>query len=156
MPGPRTLAIVALLAASALCVATVEIRTHETGDAYYRFLLWNLILAWVPLVLAMGAYGRARRRVDLAVGVLLGSLHPLQQLGRAPAPDPRRRGRQRRASGRTGTDGRGAITGARSTRPWIGSHLRPTSSCPRVRMRVRVRLRGEHFVAVCCNLEHNR
>ena len=71
MPGRRTLAIVALLAASALCVATVEIRTHETGDAYYRFLVWNLILAWVPLVLAMGAYGRARRRVDLTVAVLL-------------------------------------------------------------------------------------
>jgi uncharacterized membrane protein len=71
MPGRRTLAIVALVAASALCVATVEIRTHETGDAYYRFLVWNLILAWVPLVLAMGAYGRARRRVDLTVAVLL-------------------------------------------------------------------------------------
>jgi uncharacterized membrane protein len=71
MPGRRTLAIVALLAASALCVATVEIRTHETGDAYYRFLVWNLILAWVPLVLAMGAYGRARRHVDLTVAVLL-------------------------------------------------------------------------------------
>jgi uncharacterized membrane protein len=71
MPGRRTLAIVALLAVSALCVATVEIRTHETGDAYYRFLVWNLILAWVPLVLAMGAYGRARRRVDLTVAVLL-------------------------------------------------------------------------------------
>jgi uncharacterized membrane protein len=71
MPGRRMLAIVALLAVSALCVATVEIRTHETGDAYYRFLIWNLILAWVPLVLAMGAYGRARRRVDLTVAVLL-------------------------------------------------------------------------------------
>jgi uncharacterized membrane protein len=71
MPGRRTLAIVALLAASALCVATVELRTHETGDAYYRFLVWNLILAWVPLVLAMAAYGRARRRVDLTVAVLL-------------------------------------------------------------------------------------
>ena len=71
MPGRRTLAIVALLAASALRVATVEIRTHETGDAYYRFLVWNLILAWVPLVLAMGAYGRARRYVELTVAVLL-------------------------------------------------------------------------------------
>ena len=71
MPGRRTLAIVALLAVSALCVATMEIRTHETGDAYYRFLVWNLILAWVPLVLAMVAYGRARRRVDLTVAVLL-------------------------------------------------------------------------------------
>jgi uncharacterized membrane protein len=71
MLGRRTLAIVALLAASALCVALVEIRTHETGDAYYRFLVWNLILAWVPLVLAVAAYARARRRVDLLVAALL-------------------------------------------------------------------------------------
>jgi uncharacterized membrane protein len=71
MTGRRTLAIVALLAASALCVTTVEIRTHETGDAYYRFLVWNLILAWVPLALAIAAYSRARSRVDLPVAVLL-------------------------------------------------------------------------------------
>jgi uncharacterized membrane protein len=67
----RALAIVALLAASALCVATVEIRTHETGDAYYRFLVWNLILAWVPLLFAIGAYARARRIIDVRVAVLL-------------------------------------------------------------------------------------
>lgn len=71
MFGRRTLAIVALLAASALCVALVEIRTHETGDPYYRFLVWNLILAWVPLALAVAAYARARRRVDLLVAALL-------------------------------------------------------------------------------------
>ncbi len=71
MPGRRTLTIVALLAASALCVATVEIRTHETGDSYYRFLVWNLILAWIPLGFAIAAYSRARRRVDALVWVLL-------------------------------------------------------------------------------------
>jgi uncharacterized membrane protein len=71
MPGRRTLAIVALLAASALCVALVEIRTHETDDSYYRFLVWNLILAWVPLGFAVAAYSRARRRVDALVWVLL-------------------------------------------------------------------------------------
>jgi len=71
MPGRRTLAIVTLLASSALCVATVQIRTHETGDPYYRFLVWNLILAWVPLVFAIAAYARARRRVDPLVAVLL-------------------------------------------------------------------------------------
>jgi uncharacterized membrane protein len=71
MNGRRMLAIVVLLAASALCVATVEIRTHETGDSYYRFLVWNLILAWVPLVFAIAAYARARRHVDLSVAVLL-------------------------------------------------------------------------------------
>lgn len=71
MLGRRTLAIVALLAASALCVALVAIRTQETGDPYYRFLVWNLILAWVPLVLAIAAYARARRRVDPLVAALL-------------------------------------------------------------------------------------
>jgi len=71
MPGRRTLAIVTLLASSALCVATVQIRTHETGDPYYRFLVWNLILAWVPLVFAIAAYARARRGVDPLVAVLL-------------------------------------------------------------------------------------
>ncbi len=71
MVGRRLLAIVVLVAASALCVATVELRTHETGDAYYRFLVWNLILAWVPLVLAVAAYARARRRIDAIVAVLL-------------------------------------------------------------------------------------
>ena len=71
MTRQRTLAIVALLASSALCVATVEIRTHETGDPYYRFLVWNLILAWVPLAFAIAAYARARGRIDLLVAVLL-------------------------------------------------------------------------------------
>ncbi len=71
MPRRSLLAIVALLAASAMSVATVEFRTHETGDAYYRFLIWNLMLAWVPLLFAIAAYSRARRRVDLSVGVLL-------------------------------------------------------------------------------------
>ena len=71
MPGRRTLAIVSLLAASALCVALVEIRTHETGDSYYRFLDWNLVLAWVPLVLAIAAYARARRGDDVVVTALL-------------------------------------------------------------------------------------
>jgi uncharacterized membrane protein len=71
MTGRRTLAIAVLLAASGLCVVTVEIRTHETGDPYYRFLIWNLVLAWVPLVFAVAAYARARRRVDAVVVVLL-------------------------------------------------------------------------------------
>ena len=71
MLGRRALALLSLLAASALCVAIQEVRTEETGDPYYRFLLWNLFLAWIPLALAIGAYSRARRRVDALVWVSL-------------------------------------------------------------------------------------
>jgi uncharacterized membrane protein len=64
------LAIPALLLASALCVATVEYRGHHTGSDNYRFLVWNLFLAWVPFVFALGAYLLARRRSGPAVVVL--------------------------------------------------------------------------------------
>lgn len=64
-------AVFALLAASILCLALLQVRVHETGDPYYRFLIWNLTLAWVPFVLAAAAYVRARRRVDVFVWALL-------------------------------------------------------------------------------------
>jgi uncharacterized membrane protein len=69
----RTLTIPALLAASALCVATVAVREHHSGSNFYGFLVWNLVLAWVPLVLALAAYASARRRATaatVAFGVL--------------------------------------------------------------------------------------
>jgi len=69
----RALAIPALLAASAFCVATVAWREHHTGSDFYRFLIWNLVLAWVPLVLALAAYASARRRasgVTVAFGLM--------------------------------------------------------------------------------------
>jgi uncharacterized membrane protein len=69
----RALTIPALLAVSALCVATVKFRSHHTGDPYYDFLVWNLTLAWVPFVLALAAYATARRKggpVTIALGVL--------------------------------------------------------------------------------------
>jgi uncharacterized membrane protein len=71
MARRRILAPLTLVAASLLCVATVVVRTHETGDPYFRFLLWNLILAWVPLLFAIGAYVRARAHLDLGVVLLL-------------------------------------------------------------------------------------
>jgi len=64
------LAIPALLLASALCVATVEYRGHHTGSDYYRFLVWNLFLAWVPFTFALGAYLLARKQSGLGVVVL--------------------------------------------------------------------------------------
>jgi len=65
----RALTIPALLAASALCVATVEFRGHHTGDPYYRFLIWNLVLAWAPFAFALAAYAGARRGGGSAVVV---------------------------------------------------------------------------------------
>ena len=67
----RALAIVGLFAASVLCVGLLELRIHETGDGYYRFLVWNLFLAWVPLALAAVAYSRSRRGVDPLTSALL-------------------------------------------------------------------------------------
>ena len=72
MHGRRALAIVALLAASVLCVGLLELRIRETGDGFYRFLVWNLFLAWVPLAFAVAAYARSRRGVDpLTVALLV-------------------------------------------------------------------------------------
>jgi uncharacterized membrane protein len=71
MHARRAFAIAGLLAASVLCVALQELRVHETGDGYYRFLVWNLFLAWVPLVLAAAASVRSRRRLDTLTAALL-------------------------------------------------------------------------------------
>jgi uncharacterized membrane protein len=65
------LTILALGAASALCVALVEYRIHHTGNSLYQFLVWNLFLAWVPLGIALAAFHRARSRVDIVAGGLL-------------------------------------------------------------------------------------
>jgi uncharacterized membrane protein len=64
----RALTLLALAAASALCVATVEYRSRHIGDPYYRFLIWNLGLAWVPLLLALLSSACARRRFSVLAG----------------------------------------------------------------------------------------
>ena len=61
--------IAALAAASALSVAALLVGIHETGSSFYRFLVWNLFLAWVPLGAALACHALARRRVyAVAVG----------------------------------------------------------------------------------------
>ena len=71
MHARRALAIFALLAASVLCIGLLELRIRETGDGFYRFLVWNLFLAWVPLAFAAAAYARSRRGADPLVAALL-------------------------------------------------------------------------------------
>jgi uncharacterized membrane protein len=66
------LLLAALLAASAWCVVLLEVRKHEFGAVGYPYLVWNLTLAWIPLLLAVllvVSYGRRHPAVELvAVG----------------------------------------------------------------------------------------
>lgn len=57
----RVTTIFAFVLASGLCGALLLARTVETGSSSYRFLVWNLILAWVPFVLALALYDTNRR-----------------------------------------------------------------------------------------------
>ena len=63
--------LAALAGASVLSLATLELRTRHTGDGFYRFLAWNLFLAWVPLAFATAAYLRARGAHTVSTVVLL-------------------------------------------------------------------------------------
>lgn len=61
--------VAALAAASALSVAALLVEIHQTGNSFYRFLVWNLFLAWVPLAAAFACAAFARRRFHgLALG----------------------------------------------------------------------------------------
>ena len=68
------LPLVALLAASAWCVLLLAVRKHEFGAAGYPYLVWNLTLAWIPMLLAIllvSSYARRRSAFELlAVGAL--------------------------------------------------------------------------------------
>jgi uncharacterized membrane protein len=66
-----SLIVFALLAASAVSVGTLAVRIHETGSLHYLFLVWNLFLAWVPLVAAYFAFVLARRGAGVLAGVLV-------------------------------------------------------------------------------------
>ncbi len=70
MRDRRTLPVLALAAASMLCIATVDYRSRHTGDSFYRFLIWNLGLAWIPLALAFIASACARHRLRWLTGGL--------------------------------------------------------------------------------------
>jgi uncharacterized membrane protein len=57
------------MAASALSVAALLVEIHESGSSFYRFLVWNLFLAWVPVSAALVCQAFARRRTyGFAIG----------------------------------------------------------------------------------------
>jgi uncharacterized membrane protein len=65
-PNERLLVLAGLGGASALCLGVELYREHHYGAYDFRFLVWNLILAWVPLVLALVVYDAYRRDWTLA------------------------------------------------------------------------------------------
>jgi uncharacterized membrane protein len=57
----RLVVLGGLGAASAICLGLELVREHRYSAFDFRFLLWNLTLAWIPLLLALLAYDRSRR-----------------------------------------------------------------------------------------------
>ncbi len=79
----RLAALVALAALSAFAVAAVCVRVLYTGTPGYLNLVWNLVLAWVPFVVALVVYDGYRRRVG-ALPLLAGGAVWLLFLPNAP------------------------------------------------------------------------
>jgi uncharacterized membrane protein len=61
----RLIVLAGLGVASALCLGLELYREHHYGAFGFRFLIWNLILAWMPLLLALLVYDRFRRGTPL-------------------------------------------------------------------------------------------
>ncbi len=64
----RLASLLGLFAGSLFCIALVVVRNVHTGDTNFRYLIWNLFLAWIPFALAVFVYDRWRRR---RTGILL-------------------------------------------------------------------------------------
>lgn len=60
IPKPGRIWLLGLLALSAVCVAALGVRVWLTGSLRYGFLGWNLFLAWLPYLAALGATALAR------------------------------------------------------------------------------------------------
>lgn len=62
-----------LVGLSVASLALLALRMLIQGDGTYGFLAWNLLLAWIPLLFALGvvAAWRLERRVSLALLVVL-------------------------------------------------------------------------------------
>jgi uncharacterized membrane protein len=58
----RLATVLGLVLVSLFCVALVLVRNAHAGNADFRYLIWNLFLAWIPFALAVFVYDRWRRR----------------------------------------------------------------------------------------------
>jgi uncharacterized membrane protein len=67
------LPVTALFGASVWCVVLVLARRSLYGPGGFRYLVWNLWLAWVPLLVALLLYAAYRRRHTVAELLALGA-----------------------------------------------------------------------------------
>jgi uncharacterized membrane protein len=71
----RRIAVVVSFALASLgCCGLVVVRNLETGNPNFRYLIWNLFLAWIPFVLALLFYDGHRRGMGTPALVTLGAL----------------------------------------------------------------------------------
>jgi uncharacterized membrane protein len=70
----RLATVLGLFLASLFCVALVVVRNVHTGNVNFRYLVWNLFLAWIPFVFAVFVYDRWRRRRGGMLLLALGGL----------------------------------------------------------------------------------
>ncbi len=70
----RVVTLFALVLVSGLCLGMLALRDLHTGDRFYDGLAWNLLLAWVPFVLALVLYDAYRRGRSTGLVVGLGAL----------------------------------------------------------------------------------
>jgi uncharacterized membrane protein len=70
----RLVTVLGLVVASLFCVVLVLLRLGETGSTKFTGLIWNLVLAWIPLLLAIAVYDGWRRRRGGGSLFVLGAL----------------------------------------------------------------------------------
>ena len=70
----RKAVIAVLFLASVVLSAGVALRIERTGSSDTINLVWNLFLAWMPLVFALGVYDRSRRGAGRGMTLALGGL----------------------------------------------------------------------------------
>lgn len=70
----RQLAVIAsLVFATLVCLGLYVLRAVRTHNLAYSFLVWNLFLAWLPLICALVSYNFYRRHACLSWPLVLGS-----------------------------------------------------------------------------------
>jgi uncharacterized membrane protein len=70
----RVATFFALVLASGLCLGLLVFRDVQDGAYGYRFLAWNLFLAWIPFLCALALYDSERQRRPRVVLAALGVL----------------------------------------------------------------------------------